>query len=112
MPTNIAQNPATTQNDIAFSKANALRKTMHSGSIDAQKAREVAQEFESVFMSVMLAPMFSGDSLNNSLSGSHAEDTYKGLLVEEYAKEITRSGGIGMADHIYRELMAFQEIEK
>ena len=79
--------------------------------LNAKQALKAAQEFESVFLGVMLAPMFSGESMKNSLTNSHAEQTYRGLLTEQYADTITKAGGIGIADHIYRELMTLQEIK-
>ena len=36
-------------------------------------------------------------------------DVYRSLLVKEYAHEIGRSGGIGIADQVYRELIRLQE---
>ena len=107
----LIQDSASTQSSLKLERANQLRQQAINGGINARRTREVAEEFESVFLSAMLAPMFNGESMNNSLNGSHAESTYKGLLVEEYAKEITKAGGIGVADHIYREMMSLQEVK-
>ncbi|MGH9806615.1 MAG: rod-binding protein [Terriglobia bacterium] len=32
------------------------------------------------------------------------------MLTDQYAKAIVKAGGIGIADHVYRSLMAQQEI--
>ena len=31
------------------------------------------------------------------------------MLVDEYAKSVTSQGGVGLANHIYRELIGAQE---
>jgi len=41
--------------------------------------------------------------------GGEAEKTYRGFMTEQYADSISRSGGIGIADQIYRELVRIQE---
>lgn len=86
-------------------------KTSPAQNANAQKMHAVAKDFESVVLATMLAPMFNGETTQNTLSGSHAESTYKGLLVEEYAKEISRNGGIGVAEQIYRDMMSSQEMK-
>lgn len=73
------------------------------------KARQTAEEFESVYLSTVLSSMFSGISTEAPFGGGHAEETYRGLLIEEYGKSISQAGGIGIADSIYRELISIQE---
>ncbi|WP_319533463.1 rod-binding protein [uncultured Cohaesibacter sp.] len=77
-----------------------------------EQARAVAEQFESVFLSQMLSAMFEGVGDEDSFGGSYAEDTYRGLLTESYADTISKSGGIGIADSIMRELIGLQEMEQ
>ena len=77
-----------------------------------EQARAVAEQFEGVFLNQMLSSMFEGLGENGAFGGSYAEDTYRGLLTETYADTITKSGGIGIADSIMRELLSLQEMEK
>lgn len=71
-----------------------------------------AKEFEAVFLSQMLQHMFAGVKMNPFSEGaSPGEDIYKSMLVDEYGKILTRSGGIGIADHVRREMLKLQEIE-
>jgi len=75
------------------------------------KAREQAEDFESVFLSKVLNEMFStleGGSGPLGAEGAGGE-TWRSFLVDEYAKEISKAGGIGVADHIMRELISVQE---
>lgn len=77
-----------------------------------EQARAVAEQFEGVFLNQMLSAMFEGVGENDAFGGSYAEDTYSGLLTETYADTITKSGGIGIADSIMRELIGLQEMEQ
>ena len=72
-------------------------------------ARATAEDFESVFLNTMLSQMFAGIETPEPFGGGHAEETYRGLMIEEYAKAITQSGGIGIADAIERQLIELQE---
>ena len=76
----------------------------------APALRKVAEEFEAVALTTMLASMFAGISSDGPLGGGYAEDTYRGLLVEEYASTLSRAGGVGIADSVYRDLLALQEV--
>jgi Rod binding domain-containing protein len=71
--------------------------------------RRAAEEFESVFLSEMLAPMFEGLQTDGLGGGGMGEEIFRPMLVERYAESITRSGGVGIADSIIRELMRMQE---
>lgn len=73
------------------------------------KARAIAEDFEAVFLSTMLSQMFAGIKSPEPFGGGHAEETYRGMMVEEYAKAITDSGGVGIADAVHRQLIELQE---
>lgn len=76
---------------------------------DPEAARRAAEDFEAVFLSQMLAPMFATIKTDALMGGGPAEDIYRSLLVEEYGKAISRAGGIGIADQVQREILALQE---
>jgi len=70
----------------------------------------VSQDFESMFLAQMLSTMF-GESTGSSLFGSNeSKEVYKNLMVTEYGKTIAKTGGIGIASFIKRELIKMQEI--
>lgn len=74
-----------------------------------EKLRDTAQEFEAVYLSQMLKPMFEGISAEAPFGGGHAEDMYRSLMMDEYGKSIAKSGGIGIADQVMREMLRMQE---
>lgn len=71
--------------------------------------RAAAEEFEAVFISQMLGHMFAGEETNPLFGGGFAEDIYKSMMVDEYGKLMSKNGGIGVADHVVRQLMGQQE---
>lgn len=74
------------------------------------KVDEAAQEFESVFLSQMLQHMFADVDMSPMADGP-GKEIYQSMLVDEYGKIISRAGGIGLADHVKREILRLQEVE-
>lgn len=73
-----------------------------------QRAWGQAQNFEQVFLNTMFGQMFTGIGTDSPLGGKHSE-AWRGMLVDEYAKSVSAQGGVGLANHIYRELVSAQE---
>lgn len=73
------------------------------------KAWAVAQDFESQFISTMTQSMFEGIKSDGPFDGGEGEGMFRSLLVDQYGKEMTRAGGIGIADKIYGEILKLQE---
>ncbi|PLX37244.1 MAG: chemotaxis protein [Hyphomicrobiales bacterium] len=82
-------------------------KTLNPATLE--HARQTAEEFESVFLTTMLNSMMPESDADDAFGGSGAESTWRGMLVEEQARTIAASGGIGLADDITRQLIALQE---
>jgi peptidoglycan hydrolase FlgJ len=74
-----------------------------------EQAGKAADDFEAVFLSQMLAPMWAGVGEDNYFGGGSAEDTYHGMLVNEYGKLLSKTGGLGIADAVKREMLKMQE---
>jgi Rod binding domain-containing protein len=70
--------------------------------------RRVAEQFESMFLTEMLGPMFEGLSTDGVGGGGIGEEVFRPMLVEKYAEAITHAGGVGIADSILRELTRMQ----
>ena len=73
------------------------------------KARAAAQDFEAVFLNTLLQPMFSATKADGPFGGGPGSEVWKSMLTDEYAKSFAAAGGIGIADHVYRQLIAAQE---
>jgi peptidoglycan hydrolase FlgJ len=73
------------------------------------KLREKANDFETMFLSQMLAPMFDTLEVDETFGGGHGEEMFRSLLTNEYAKQISSNGKLGIADQVYSELLRAQE---
>ncbi len=77
----------------------------------SQAAGQASEEFEAIFLSQMLAPMFETIEEDPMFGGGPGESMYRSLLVEEYGNILAQTGGVGLADHLQQELIRLQEIE-
>lgn len=78
---------------------------------DARRARaeKMASDFESVFLANYLKSMFEGVGENEITGGGTGTESWKELLVDEYANSFAARGGIGLAEPITRQLLQIQE---
>ena len=83
---------------------------------DQRIAVEVNEElvprstFEGYFLAQVFQNLFAGLPTDGPFGGGPSEDLFRGLLNDEYAKTIARSGGVGIADAVYREILKLQEV--
>lgn len=75
----------------------------------AGKAKGAAQEFEAVFLNTMFQQMFESIG-KGPFGGGSAAGVWRTMLTDEYAKTFSKAGGLGIADHVQRALMAQQEV--
>ena len=74
------------------------------------KARASAQDFEAVFLNSMFSQMFTGLDGEGPFGGGGGAGVWRSFLSDEYAKTFAKAGGIGIADQVYRSLLAQQEV--
>ena len=79
--------------------------------VDRLRTRQAAEDFEAVFLSQMLQPMFEGLEADGLFGGGSAEQMYRGLLLQEYGKALAQRGGVGIANAVEQELLKLQEVE-
>ncbi len=74
------------------------------------KARATAQSFESTFLQSTLETLFQGLGEDGPLgTGNVGGGAWRGFLVEEYAKGLSRTSTFGIAPQVYREILRIQE---
>ncbi len=73
------------------------------------EAEAAGEKFEAMFLSQMFQYMFEGLDSDPVFGGGNAENMYRSLMVDEYGKQVAKHGGIGIADHVTRTLLAAQE---
>jgi peptidoglycan hydrolase FlgJ len=77
---------------------------------DPAKLWKTARDFEAMALGEFLKPMF--DTVNdkeNLFGGGDAEKTWKPMMVDEIAKQISGSGGLGLAVPIHDAMLRMQE---
>lgn len=70
---------------------------------------EKAKELEGVFLNTLVAEMFKGLETDSMFGGGHAEETWRGMMAEQYASDMAQAGGVGLADQIVAALIETQE---
>lgn len=75
-----------------------------------QKALTVARDFEQVYVADAFRSMFKDVSVDplNGVSNT-SNETWRDMLIDEYARDFVAKGGIGVADGIAAELIKIQE---
>jgi Rod binding domain-containing protein len=75
------------------------------------RAKDAAQNFEAVFLNTMFNSMFTDVGGDGPFGGSGATGVWRSMLTDQYARNIAKAGGIGIAPHVYQSLMAQQEVK-
>lgn len=99
------------QMDVQTAMAESQVLPKFSKAADLNKIRETAQDFEAVFLSQMIKPMFEGIETDGPFGGGQAEGMWRSLMVDEYGKSIAKNGGIGIADAVMSEMLKLQEAQ-
>lgn len=71
--------------------------------------KAVAQNFETMFLNSMLQQMYTGIDGEGPFGGNGATGVWRSFLTNEYAKTFAKAGGVGIADQVYRSMIAMQE---
>ncbi len=75
-----------------------------------QKLRKAAEDFTSVALNELLKPIFdTADTAEGPFGGGAAEQAFKPMMVSEIAKQIARSGGLGLAEPVLQQMLRLQE---
>ena len=95
---------------LAAGMAGQVAGALASKNPNEAKARKTAQDFESMFLEQTLERLFAsggpeGPLGDNGMGG----EVYRSMLVKEYAGSMVKSGGVGIADQVFREMMKMQE---
>jgi peptidoglycan hydrolase FlgJ len=98
--------------DVAKANMASAAVSAATGSLSAATkaiTKAAAQNFEAVFLNSMFEQMYTGIDGDGPFGGSGATGVWRSMLTDEYAKSIAKHGGIGIADHVYKTLIAHQE---
>jgi Rod binding domain-containing protein len=86
--------------------ANALKNAQNERNSD--KAEATAKEFEAIFVSEMMKPMFEGIKTDGAFGGGKGEEIFRGFMLQEYGKMVAESGVLGIADAVKAKMIEMQ----
>jgi flagellar protein FlgJ len=90
--------------------ASGVQPTQDPTAIIKAKAKAASQKFEAMFLNSMFQQMFTGMDGDGPMGGSGALKVWRSFLTDEYAKTFARNGGLGIASHVYDQLLKHQGI--
>lgn len=76
-----------------------------------EKIKDAAQQFEASFLSVMFQEMFAGLKSDGPFGGGAGEDMFKSFMAEAMAKQVAKTGGLGLSDTVAREMLKMQGLQ-
>lgn len=88
----------------AAGKLGAAKDSRNLAKVDA-----AAKDFEAMFIAEMMKPMFSGIETSGPFGGGKGEEIFRGMMLQEYGKQMAQTGQIGVAEHVKQELLRIQE---
>ncbi|HEX3503071.1 MAG TPA: rod-binding protein [Xanthobacteraceae bacterium] len=100
-------------NPVDFSAS--LNSIASAGSAGAQsalnvkaKAKQSAENFESMFLSNMFQQMYTSVDGDGPFGGSGALKIWRSFMTDQIAKSFAHAGGIGLAPQVYQSLLKHQ----
>jgi peptidoglycan hydrolase FlgJ len=74
------------------------------------KAWKSAKDFEAMALGELLGPMFDTvDSAHGMFGGGDGEATWRPMLTQELAKNISAAGGLGLAVPVFHQMLLLQQ---
>lgn len=99
----MTMNATAAQTAVDFAGLNQLRFNANQADKDPDTLRQVAAQFESIFVSMMLKSMRSA-SLGDGIFDSQQSDMYRDIADQQLAMDLSSRGGLGLQDVIVRQL--------
>ncbi|MFG5121462.1 rod-binding protein [Methylorubrum sp. POS3] len=77
----------------------------------AVKARKTADDFEKMFLEDSLERLTQSEGTEGPLGeNGSGGGVWRSMLTKEYANAIVKSGGVGISNQVYSEMMRMQEV--
>lgn len=75
---------------------------------NAERIQQAAEDFEAVFFAEMFKPMFEGLETDEMFGGGKGEEIFRGMMVQEYGKEIARQNITGIQTAVRNAMIEMQ----
>lgn len=105
------------QNQITDVAKNAVSKSGIQNGVQAkrelspeqmEKFDTAAKDFEAMFVTEMMKPMFEQLKPNEMFGGGKGEEIFSGMMLQEYGKMMAETSQLGIADSVKSELIRMQ----
>jgi Rod binding domain-containing protein len=100
------------QADAANQTATTNKLASEGDKADRTEIKKVADDFESLFLNMVLKSMRETVQKSGLMDGGNAEDIYRGMLDDEYAKMMATQRTTGIADQIEAFMLQAQGLPK
>ncbi len=75
---------------------------------ELEKFDRAAKDFEAMFVSEMMKPMFEGIKPDSRFGGGKGEEIFTSMMLQEYGKMMAETGQLGIAESVKSELIRMQ----
>lgn len=72
------------------------------------KINRASEDFEAMFMTQMLSPMWEGIEPDETFGGGSGEQVFRTFMMQEYGRLAAKSGTLGISDDVQRAMLEFQ----
>ncbi len=100
------ENMLSAETNLALLQASQVKDPV--AARNKERLDESAREFEAVFISEMMKPMFDGLETDNIFGGGKAEEIFRGMMIQEYGKNIASQDAIGIQTQVKNKLIELQ----
>ena len=113
LPNIVAVSPSTTTGLLpAGSLSSGLNQNLGANGarfdIEVAAINKTSTDFESSFLSNMLGQMFEGLDTSGPFGGGDGEAMFRSVMMDAFGKQISKSGGVGVAAAVRREMLKMQ----
>jgi flagellar protein FlgJ len=98
---------------LTQAKTDNIIKSMQSladkdGTRSAEDIKTSLKTFEGMLISQLLSFMTSTVEVDSNFGGGFAEEMTRSMMTDQYGEMLAKSGGIGIADSVVRQLLQYQ----
>lgn len=95
--------------DGAAEKARQLQRQVTTGAglseKQRQQAKKVSQDFEGLFVGMMVKSMRETVGKDKLTGGGHGEEVYRSMLDQQYTDAVVKRGGFGLAKQVEKDII-------
>ena len=100
---------AASQLGLSIATIGAAQSTQAQATLGVKgKSKAAAENFEAMFINAMFQQMSTGIDGDGPFGGHGALKVWRSFLTDQYAKTFAKSGGLGIAAHVYDQLLKQQ----